>query len=38
MLTMDDILDREHDAIMAMCEEMTTETETAPQGDKEQDR
>lgn len=34
MLTMDEILDREHAAIMRACEEMTTETETAPEGDK----
>ncbi len=37
MLTMDEIMDREHAAIMAMCEEMT-ETETAPEGDKERDQ
>ena len=36
MLTMDEILDREHAAIMAMCEEMTDET--APEGDKERDQ
>lgn len=38
MLTMETILEREHDAIMRACEEMTTETETVPQGDKEQNR
>ena len=38
MLTMETILEREHAALMAMCEEMTTETETAPEGDKERDQ